>query len=468
LPDGLQEVIKEFQDSDGLIFYEGLARFLVEGVIDEMAATYETYETDADYDTMTDANTAELRRDTMTDANSTEARHNVPIPNSTQTRAPEAVPPVVKIENKSGNNKKVKIILCLTTVVVLLLLGVIALLLKSNFEEKGHVDCDVGPWGAWTSCYAPPGTCGIGSKNRTREEIAEAQNNGERCAKSRLIELAEFLDCNVPCNASATATEISHVDCDVGPWGAWTSCYAPPGTCGIGSKNRTREEIAEAQNNGEKCAKFRLIELAEFLVCNVACPVDCKVGLWTSWTSCSATCGEGNKERTREKIAEAENNGTQCVSSRNFIPLKQTHRCNNGFCPSDGWSTFGDHRYLYMNNSGSRYNDIEVCRSECSSFGGSLASIHSKEENDFVFNLIQPHNDGGVYGHTWFGATCVNGAYTWDDGTPWDYQNWNSGYDNSCSRSCVFLGYDKGNRSPDKWTQGVCSYSKEFDCICKI
>ena len=67
-----------------------------------------------------------------------------------------------------------------------------------------------------------------------------------------------------------------------------------------------------------------------------------------------------------------------------------------------------------MNNSGSRYGDIEVCRcvrsffpkyfwsvffpaacdvhrSECSSLGGSLASIHTREENDFVFNLIQPH-----------------------------------------------------------------------------
>ena len=34
---------------------------------------------------------------------------------------------------------------------------------------KYHTDdCDVGPWERWTSCYLPPGTCGIGSKNRTR------------------------------------------------------------------------------------------------------------------------------------------------------------------------------------------------------------------------------------------------------------------------------------------------------------
>ena len=67
-------------------------------------------------------------------------------------------------------------------------------------------------------------------------------------------------------------------------------------------------------------------------------------------------------------------------------------------------------------------------RSECSSLGGSLASIHSKEENDFVFNLIQPHGPATYYGSTWVGATCVNGEHKWDDGTPWDYENWDSGY----------------------------------------
>ena len=63
-------------------------------------------------------------------------------------------------------------------------------------------------------------------------------------------------------------------------------------------------------------------------------------------------------------------------------------------------------------------------RSECSSLGGSLASIHNKEENDFVFNMIEPHDNDD----TWLGASCVQGAYKWDDGTSWDYENWNSGY----------------------------------------
>jgi len=138
-----------------------------------------------------------------------------------------------------------------------------------------------------------------------------------------------------------------------------------------------------------------------------------------------------------------------------------------GSCEAD-WAVFDDHCYLYMNNSGSRYDDIEVCRSECSSLGGSLASIHNREENDFVFNLIIPHADDGYYGRTWLGANSADGTYEWDDGTALDYENWNQDEPNSPSGSCVFLGFDASGRAADKWTDGACIYfSAIFDCICK-
>jgi len=135
-----------------------------------------------------------------------------------------------------------------------------------------------------------------------------------------------------------------------------------------------------------------------------------------------------------------------------------------GPCDAD-WAEFDNHCYLYMNNSGSRYDDIDVCRSECSSLGGSLGSIHSTEENDFVFNLIQPHSEDGDYGTMWLGASCVHdNVFEWEDGTPWDYENWKQGDPDNCG--CVFLGYT--HYDADKWTDGVCQYSRpEFDCICK-
>ena len=53
-----------------------------------------------------------------------------------------------------------------------------------------------------------------------------------------------------------------------------------------------------------------------------------------------------------------------------------------------------------------------------------------KDEDKFVFNLIQPHANDDYYGRTWLGGSCLHGhggGWKWDDGTPWDYENWNQG-----------------------------------------
>jgi len=201
---------------------------------------YETYDTDTVYD----------------DMEGTSGAHKVP-----DTMMPQPSP---RMENKSSNKK---IIILLLVVILLLLLvigGVVGLMFKKDLEEVEEADCDVGPWGPWTSCYLPPFTCGIGKQNRTRDKISDAEGNGLKCAKLRIIELAQIISCNVACKL----------------------------------------------------------------------PVDCEVGEWGSWTSCSANCGEGTKERTREKIAEAENNGTECASTRKMIPLKETNTCNGANCTS--------------------------------------------------------------------------------------------------------------------------------------
>jgi len=233
-------------------------------------AAYETYETDATYD--------DMER------------------NPTTERAPEAVPQPVKIEIKSGNTKFKFVQLAILLLILLAIGGVIGILLMTKLEESGSDDCDIGPWGPWTSCYLPPDRCGIGSRNRTRDKLADAQNKGEKCAKSRIIELAETLSCEVDCKT----------------------------------------------------------------------PVDCKVGSWGSWTGCSVTCGGGTKERTREKLADALNNGTECVSSRSLrIPLTETNTCNDEDCPWTGPEQCSNYNML---NSSSR-NHENRGRKDCNNGG---------------------------------------------------------------------------------------------------
>ena len=70
-----------------------------------------------------------------------------------------------------------------------------------------------------------------------------------------------------------------------------------------------------------------------------------------------------------------------------------------------------------------------LCRAECfSHHGGTLASIHSREENYFLSSLVRPHGQFGAL--TFIGATKVKGnstAFKWDDGTAWDFENWEPG-----------------------------------------
>ena len=78
-------------------------------------------------------------------------------------------------------------------------------------------------------------------------------------------------------------------------------------------------------------------------------------------------------------------------------------------------------------------------RTECASLGGTLASVHSKEENDFVTGLVKPTrcdvNVAAVchppisFGRlAWLGAERVSGtAFQWEDDSPWDFGNWGPG-----------------------------------------
>ena len=72
---------------------------------------------------------------------------------------------------------------------------------------------------------------------------------------------------------------------------------------------------------------------------------------------------------------------------------------------------------------------VSLYRTECSSHdGGTLASIHKREENYFLSNLVRPHGQFGAL--TFIGATKVEGnntVFEWDDGTEWDFENWEPG-----------------------------------------
>ena len=63
-------------------------------------------------------------------------------------------------------------------------------------------------------------------------------------------------------------------------------------------------------------------------------PEDCVWGSWSTWSSCSKTCGGGIENRSRNKT-KVEQNGGNCSGSRFDIKT-----CNTLSCPGKQDTTF--------------------------------------------------------------------------------------------------------------------------------
>ena len=114
------------------------------------------------------------------------------------------------------------------------------------------------------------------------------------------------------------------VDCVWGEYGNWSTCTK---SCGGGEKTRSRQKAKEASNGGKKCQGTA----SEMDTCNKdPCPVDCVWGEYGEWTTCTKSCGGGEKTRSRPKATEASNGGKECQGEST-----KTVICNQNRCPGN-------------------------------------------------------------------------------------------------------------------------------------
>ncbi|KAL2078272.1 hypothetical protein ACEWY4_025957 [Coilia grayii] len=111
-------------------------------------------------------------------------------------------------------------------------------------------------------------------------------------------------------------------------------------------------------------------------------------------------------------------------------------------CPA-GWSQYKNRCFMFVSTERTWAESERYCIS----MGGNLASVHSREEYNFIDSLFSTHR-------VWIGGcdAVQEGHWLWSDGTKFDYTLWNPGEPNNSggNEHCIEMKcqgvYDDGDR----------------------
>ena len=116
-------------------------------------------------------------------------------------------------------------------------------------------------------------------------------------------------------------------------WGDWSTCSH---SCGPGFMVRSRTCTNPSPSSGGfDCT--RLGKPVQSTQCYlVDCPIDGNYTAWSNWTTCSATCGEGTKTRTRSCTNPSPlHGGRDCTELGSNIEIKP---CKEQNCLGKYWN----------------------------------------------------------------------------------------------------------------------------------
>jgi hypothetical protein len=175
------------------------------------------------------------------------------------------------------------------------------------------VDCELSDWSPFGECST---TCGGGTQYQYRSVITESSCGGQLCGS---------LSNSQPCSTQACSPR-----CNVTDWSDWSECTK---SCGGGTQTSTREIYGSGYGCPDPSDTIQTQD------CNTDyCPIDCVVGDWYATSDCSATCGGGFQEMSRSILISPAYGGKECPKLDDVIS------CNSQKCPPicqvDEWSTW--------------------------------------------------------------------------------------------------------------------------------
>ncbi|XP_022109148.1 macrophage mannose receptor 1-like [Acanthaster planci] len=183
--------------------------------------------------------------------------------------------------------------------------------------------------------------------------------------------------------------------------------------------------------------------------------------LFSAWDENEPSGGPG--EGCVMTDADGRWDDTLCTARKSFVckydsaERPSTVAPPQGYCP-DGWKAFG--QYCYKFDPTYTMGSFQDAKADCEGFYGSqLASIHSKQENDFILtNVVDPT----FVGNLWIGLQKGNQGLEWTDGTPVDFVYWKEGEPNNNEELCVEM-YTK---QYGLWNDEHCT--DQADYVCKM
>lgn len=261
----------------------------------------------------------------------------------------------------------------------------------SSFAEEpingGYTD-----WSNWTTCSS---TCGEGTQVRTRSCTNPAPENGGNYCSGSPIE-ARSCNSSQPCPIN-------------GNWIAWSGWSDCSGTCGSGSRSRTRLCSNPPPTNGGQQCEGLAVEV-ENCSTNIECPVDGVWGNWSLTVSCFGICGTGVEIYTRN-CTQPIAGGLICAG-----PSRQERACNlSRPCPiNGGWGNWSSFTTCSVTCGVGVYSRIRECNNPPPLYGGDLCVGPALETAYCLTNVSCPINGGWTSWSSWTNCSlnCSGGIQT--------------------------------------------------------
>ncbi|XP_062609288.1 A disintegrin and metalloproteinase with thrombospondin motifs adt-1-like [Saccostrea cucullata] len=151
-------------------------------------------------------------------------------------------------------------------------------------------------------------------------------------------------------------------------WGEWNTCSR---TCGSGTKTRLRYcNNPMPMYEGNYCSGGS----TNIILCNTnSCPIHGSWSSWSEWNTCSKSCGNGTKDRSRDCNNPTPMYGGDFCNGSSM----NTTLCNTDECPSPidgGWGSWGSWSLCTKTcDAGTKYRS-RSCNNPYPQYGGAGCS----------------------------------------------------------------------------------------------